>query len=82
MSFEASQHRFSELFRQLYLADDGKSIDEFIATNSPLQDDVKLENAQFWNDGQRAFLRENLVQDADWAVKIAQLNEALRRPRK
>ncbi|HEK1686513.1 TPA: DUF2789 domain-containing protein [Pseudomonas putida] len=75
-------HPFAELFKQLGLADDAVSIDQFIASHSPLKNEIKLVDAPFWSDAQRAFLKESIIEDADWAVPFDQLNEALRRPRK
>ncbi|MFV3404158.1 MULTISPECIES: DUF2789 domain-containing protein [Pseudomonas] len=79
---QAPIHPFAELFKQLGLADDATSIDQFITSHSPLKNDIKLVDAPFWNDAQRAFLRDSIIEDADWAVAFDQLNEALRRPRK
>ncbi|NIF19292.1 DUF2789 domain-containing protein [Pantoea sp. Cy-639] len=79
---EAPIHKFSELFKQLGLADDPVGIDQFITSHSPLKSEVKLVDAPFWNDAQRAFLRDSIGDDADWAELFDQLNEALRRPRK
>ncbi|WP_248918203.1 DUF2789 domain-containing protein [Pseudomonas entomophila] len=78
---EAPIHKFSELFKQLGLADDPVGIDQFITSHSPLKGDVKLVDAPFWNDAQRGFLRDSINEDADWAELFDQLNEALRRPR-
>jgi len=38
---------------------------------------VKLVDAPFWTEGQRAFLKESYTADADWIPMIDQLNEAL-----
>ncbi|WP_019099865.1 DUF2789 domain-containing protein [Pseudomonas putida] len=70
-------HPFSEIFKQLGLPDDPVEIDRFITTHSPLDEDVKLVDAPFWNDAQRAFLKESYTADADWIPMIDQLNEAL-----
>ncbi|WP_101926432.1 MULTISPECIES: DUF2789 domain-containing protein [Luteimonas] len=70
-------HPFSELFAQLGLPDDEASIRKFIATHSPLPDDVRLEEASFWTPAQAALLREERIEDADWIVVIDQLNVAL-----
>ncbi|MBK0059066.1 DUF2789 domain-containing protein [Pseudomonas sp. S44] len=78
---DAPIHPFSEIFKQLGLDDDPVEIDRFITTHSPLDDGVKLVDAPFWNDSQRAFLTENYIADSDWIVMIDQLNEALH-PRK
>jgi len=75
-------HPFSDLFKQLGLPDDATSIDQFITSHSPLKNEIKLVDAPFWTDSQRAFLKDSINEDADWAEPFDQLNEALRRPRK
>ena len=57
-------------------------IDQFITSHSPLKNEIKLVDAPFWTDSQRAFLQDIIIEDSDWAVPFDQLNEALRRPRK
>ncbi|MGC4984660.1 DUF2789 family protein [Streptomyces sp. DT193] len=52
-------HPLSDLFRQLGLPDDVRSIDQFITAHSPLRDDIELVDAPFWTDAQRAFLKES-----------------------
>ncbi|MFV0925583.1 DUF2789 domain-containing protein [Pseudomonas palmensis] len=79
---EAPTHSFSALFKQLGLPDDPKGIDQFIISHSPLKGDIKLVDAPFWTPAQREFLKEAILEDADWAVQFDQLNEALRNPRK
>ncbi|WP_412461162.1 DUF2789 domain-containing protein [Pseudomonas sp. SC11] len=78
---DATTHEFSEIFKQMGLDDDPVEIDRFITTHSPLDDDVKLVDAPFWSDSQRAFLKENYIADSDWIVMIDQLNEALHKPK-
>lgn len=73
-------HLFHELFEQLGLPSDAVGIGQFIATHSPLADDVKLPDAAFWTPAQAAFLHESCVQDADWAMLADQLSVALRAP--
>ncbi len=75
-----NQHTFSELFDQLGLPSDAASIERFIATHRPLPEDTFLVNAPFWSAGQREFLREVMVQDADWVGLVDQLNAQLREP--
>jgi hypothetical protein len=70
-------HPFSELFAQLGLASDEASIRAFIAEHAPLPDDMRLEEAPFWSDAQSQLLREERVDDADWAPVVDQLNLAL-----
>ncbi|HAB01398.1 MAG TPA: DUF2789 domain-containing protein [Pseudomonas sp.] len=79
---EQPNHHFSEIFKQLGLPDDPVEIERFITTHSPLEDDVKLVDAPFWNEGQRAFLKESYTADADWIPMIDQLNEALHEKKK
>ena len=71
-------HPFSELFAQLGLPNDELGIRRFLVAHSPLPHDVALPDAPFWTTAQAIFLREGLLQDADWAEVIDQLNIALR----
>lgn len=71
-------HRFTDLFAQLGLASDPQSIATFIGLHAPLADDLELAEAPFWTPSQAAFLREQRLQDADWAELVDQLNLALR----
>ncbi len=77
---DKSAHRFTELFAQLGLPSDEPGIRAFIAAHSPLGADIMLADAPFWNAAQAAFLREEIVEDADWAEVVDQLNAALRAP--
>ena len=69
---------FSELFEQLGLPASDEEIRQFLALHHPLDPKVLLPNAPFWTPPQAAFLREELLKDADWAVVIDQLNASLR----
>ena len=71
-------HKFSELFEQLGLAHDQASIHSFIADHSPLPAHVRIEEADFWSPAQAGMLREELIEDADWAEVVDQLSVALR----
>ncbi|MCC6073738.1 DUF2789 domain-containing protein [Pseudomonas sp. GCM10022188] len=73
-------HPFHKLFEQLGLPNDNDSIKAFIARHAPLPEDVKLADASFWTPAQAAFLREEILEDADWAVVVDNLNVALRTP--
>lgn len=77
---EKSFHRFSELFAQLGLPADEQAIGEFLATHSPLADGTLLADAPFWTPAQASLLREEILEDADWAEVVDQLNVALRAP--
>ena len=74
---ESTVHPFSELFAQLGLADDNASIQQFIATHSPIPNDMRLEDAPFWSTAQSQQLREERRDDADWAMVVDRLNVAL-----
>jgi len=45
--------------------------------HSPLATYVLLAEAPFWSTAQAAFLREEILNDADWAEVIDQLNARL-----
>ena len=74
---EPTVHPFSELFAQLGLPSDHASIQDFIATHSPMPDGVRLEDASFWSASQAQLLREERQDDADWANVVDRLNVAL-----
>jgi len=73
------QH-FNDLFAQLGLPCDDAGIRAFLAAHSPLAAGVGLPEAPFWTPAQKAFLRESVAQDAEWAVLVDQLSAALRGP--
>lgn len=71
-------HTMSDLFAQLGLpSDDSAAIDEFIEAHRPLPNDIALYRAPFWTAAQRAFLKEEIIDDANWAVVIDELNVRL-----
>ena len=43
----------------------------------PLPGDVKVQDAPFWTPAQAKALRDMLLEDADWAPVVDQLNLAL-----
>ena len=75
---EHSYHRFSELFAQLGLPTDADGIRDFVNLHSPLPETLRLEDAPFWTPAQSMLLRDSLLEDADWAEVVDQLNVALR----
>lgn len=75
----SSYHRFSELFLQLGLASDVEGIKQFLESHRLLDSSVRLEDASFWTEAQATLLRDEILQDADWAEVVDQLNVALRR---
>lgn len=74
---ETTNHEFHELFEQLGLPSSEPEIRAFIERHRPLPGDVKITEAPFWTDAQKALLKELLLEDADWAVPVDQLNVAL-----
>ncbi len=71
-------HPFHELFAQLGLPCDSRSIARFSRAHSPLPGDIALADAAFWTVAQANFLRETWQQDSDWTHQVDQLNKALR----
>lgn len=75
---ELPVHPMSSLFAQLGLPTETGAIERFIATHAPLPETVPLAEAPFWTPAQASFLREEILEDADWAEVVDQLNAALR----
>jgi hypothetical protein len=78
---ESPTHSLPNLFKQLGLPDDAESIDKFIATHSPLKPELHLADAFFWSESQAQFLRDDILDDADWAEVVDQLDVLLRKGR-
>mgnify|MGYP000196217045 CR=1 FL=1 len=75
---ENTNHTLAELFKQLGLANDRKSIESFLKAHRPLNSSTRLEDAAFWTESQSHFIKEQLANDADWAELLDQLSLALR----
>ena len=75
---QAQLHSMTNLFAQLGLPCDEAGVETFIAAHRPLKNDVALYRAPFWSDAQRAFLKEEIIEDADWSAVIDELNGRLR----
>lgn len=73
-----SHHAMTHLFTQLGLPSEPQEIQRFIEANRPLDTRFTLHQAPFWSASQAAFLREQLEQDADWAILIDKLDSGLR----
>jgi hypothetical protein len=73
---DTTEPRMTNLFLQLGLAADHAAIAAFIGTHQ-LPEETALADAPYWNAGQRQFLREQLGEDADWAIVVDELSEAL-----
>ncbi|RMP88954.1 hypothetical protein ALQ17_01997 [Pseudomonas fluorescens] len=67
------------LFEQLGLDSTPEAIDAFIVAH-PLPEDVKLIDAPFWSTQQASFLKEELRDDAEWAIAVDELNQRLHQP--
>jgi hypothetical protein len=80
-AMEQPTHSLPALFKQLGLASDPVSIDQFIASHSPLKPDLHLADAFFWSASQAEFLRDEILDDADWAEVVDQLDVMLRKGR-
>lgn len=74
---ERPVHDMSALFAQLGQASDEAAIARFIETYRPLPDATLLHEAAFWTPAQAAFLREAILDDADWAEIADELNAGL-----
>lgn len=72
-------HHFDELFAQLGLPSDPANIARFLTVHASMADGFRLPDAPYWTCSQASFLRESLLQDADWSVLVDQLSKALRR---
>ncbi len=71
-------HNLNSLFAQLGLPNDDESIYRFIEEHKPLPPNVALADAPWWLPAQAEFLREEIIEDADWAIVIDELSELLR----
>lgn len=68
--------RMTNVFEQLGLDSSEAAIAEFIKTHQ-LDAHIHISDAPFWDDGQRAFIKEKLAVDDNWATIVDQLNEVL-----
>ncbi|WP_339431631.1 MULTISPECIES: DUF2789 domain-containing protein [unclassified Pseudomonas] len=75
---ESPTHSLPSLFKQLGLDNDPVRIDQFITSHSPLKPELHLADAFFWTKSQADFLRDEILDDADWAEVVDQLNVLLR----
>lgn len=75
----SAKHSMSELFAQLGLPNEESDIQAFVAQHGALPDGARLVDAPFWNESQARFLRQQMLEDADWAQVIDELNLMLHR---
>lgn len=78
---ESPTHNLPSLFKQLGLPDEPVDIEKFITTHSPLKPELHLADAFFWSKSQAEFLRDEILDDADWAEVVDQLDVLLRKGR-
>ncbi|WP_419835240.1 DUF2789 family protein [Endozoicomonas atrinae] len=74
---DAQFNDLSNLFSQLGLETEPEAIVQFLKQHS-LKKDEKLEDADFWNASQKAFLVEERGLDAQWCEAIDELDTLLR----
>lgn len=67
----------SDLFVQLGLPSEEEDIENFIEQNKGMMQATHIEDAAIWNDAQATFIRSSLLEDAEWAELIDQLNSRL-----
>ena len=70
------EYTMNDLFAQLGLESSDEAIDKFIAEHQ-LEKDEDLVEADFWNEKQRMFLKEEWKMDAVWVETIDELNVRL-----
>jgi len=75
---DTSPHTLHSLFDQLGLPSWEEAIARFVDDHGPLDAQIELADAGFWSDSQRAFLKESILQDSDWAEVVDQLDALLR----
>ena len=81
MTMQNPTHSMGNLFDQLGLPSEVSAIERFFETHRPLPGHLALHEAAFWTTGQADFLREEILDDADWAAVIDELNAKLREDR-
>ena len=73
---DTTETRMTTLFEQLGLDAGNEAIAAFILSHQ-LPADTKVTEAPYWSTSQRQFLGEQLKSDAEWAIVVDELNEAL-----
>ena len=70
---EKPQYTRGDGFAQMGLSASITDIDRFVSSHSPLPSGVTLAETRFWAAAQTAFLREEILGDADWAEVVDRL---------
>lgn len=71
-------HTMNNLFEQLGLVSSQQDIEDFISQHKAIPKDVQLNQADCWNDSQKALLTEAIASDSDWAEVVDHLDARLR----
>jgi hypothetical protein len=71
-------HSIHSLFDQLGLDSSDQAINAFVAKHGLLPANVKIHQADFWNEAQKSFLQQMINEDADWAEVVDELDAKLR----
>ena len=74
---QSSVHTMTDLFLQLGLPAEASSIAAFIEDHAGACQTCALSDASIWTDSQRAFLKESINEDSDWAIPAEQLTSFL-----
>ncbi|QIL91663.1 DUF2789 family protein [Microbulbifer harenosus] len=74
---QAGYHTLNDLFAQLGLRSDDRAIEEFLGKHH-LDGEDKLFHARFWNESQRKFLHDAILEDSDWCEVVDELDALLR----
>jgi len=75
---ESPIHSMVSLFKQLGLENTEEGIRSFIETNRQLAGGIELHEAPFWSASQASFLKQVVLDDADWVAIVNQLDASLR----
>lgn len=75
---ELIQHDLRSLFAQLGHAADEEDIERFIESHSSLPSNMRLHQAPFWSPAQACFLKDALLEDAEWAEVVDELSVRMR----
>lgn len=75
---ENQLHSFTDLFDQLGLPSGTNDIQRFIVQHRPLASHIALCEAAFWTASQAKFLRDQIINDADWANVVDEFDNSLR----
>ena len=74
----AKPFTLNDLFKQLGLDHSDEAIAFFIDTHGPIDEDMAMADWPCWSPSQAEFLRQAILDDADWSVVVDDLNERMR----